>query len=141
MKLHLGVLDVPYSDGKATTGDVATILEEKYHVMETFADKFGHDVIAAAFAASARTAVEDMFSGAPGDLSLTLDATEGIEAAFRDFIDMKLFDGIIPGVPTQASLKGVNHRLKRPYAKDNPIRPSFKDTGLYEASMKAWTDD
>ena len=40
MILHLGVLDVSYSDasggGETTTGDVAEILEKNYGVMETF---------------------------------------------------------------------------------------------------------
>ncbi len=142
MKLHLGVLEVPYDDGKATTGEVATILEEKYHVMETFVDMFGKDVIAAAFEASARVAVEDLFSGAPASgLSLTFEATQGVETAFREFIDLEMFDGKIPGVPTAAARKGTNHRLAHPYAKDNQPRPSFRDTGLYEASFKVWTDD
>ena len=29
LRLHLGVVDVPYDDGKATTGDVAQILEDE----------------------------------------------------------------------------------------------------------------
>lgn len=140
--IHLGVLDVSYDDGKETTGDVATILEDKYAVMGTFVDMFGKDVIAAAFEASARTAIEDMFSGAPPEtLSLTFDATQGIETSFREFIDLELFDGRIPGVPTAAARKGTNHRLAHPYAKDNQPRPSFRDKGLYEASFRVWTDD
>lgn len=142
MKLHLGVLEVPYDEGNATTGEVAEILEEKYHLLETFADMFGHDVIAAAFEASARTAVEDLFSGAPaGSLSLTLEATQGVETSFREFLDRKMFDGTIPGVPTEAAREGVNHRFAHPNAKSNSARPSFVDTGLYQASMRTWTED
>lgn len=142
MKLHLGVTDIPYANGKETTGDVATILEAKYHVMELFVEELGHDVIGKAFEESAKNAVEDLFSGAPAaSLSLTLDATEEIQTAFRIFIDQRELDGVVPGVPTQAALKGVNHRLKRPSVKGNPERPSFKDTGLYQASMRAWTEE
>lgn len=142
MIIHLGVLEVPYDDGKATTGEVAQILEDKYHVMATFVEKFGTDVIGAAFEASARVAVEDMFSGAPIDtLNLTFEATQGVETAFREFIDLKMFDGSIPGVPTKASLAGVNHRLLHPYSKDNQPRPSFRDTGLYQGAFRVWTDD
>lgn len=142
MKLHLGVLDVPYSDGDRTTGGVATILEDKYHVMSTFADVVGRDAIAAAFEQSAKAAVEDLFSGAPAaSVSLTEAATEEVQSAFRVFVDQREMDGLVPGVPTAASLKGVNHRFSRPNARGNPVRPSFKDTGLYEASFRAWTDD
>jgi hypothetical protein len=140
--LHLGVLDVPYADGKVTTGEVATILEDKYHVIELFAEEMGADAIGEALAHSAKAAVEDLMSGAPqSSVHLTFEATEEIATAFRVFIDQKELDGVVPGVPTAASLKGVNHRLKRPYAKANPIRPSFKDTGVYENSFRAWTDD
>jgi hypothetical protein len=141
MIVHLGVMEVPYDDGKETTGDVATILEEKYHVMGTFVDMFGKDVIAEAFEASARSAIEDMFSGAsPETLNLTFEAEQGVETAFREFIDLEMFDGKIPGVPTAAARRGVNHRFAHPYAKGNQPRPSFRDTGLYQASFKVWRD-
>jgi hypothetical protein len=44
------------------------------------------------------------------------------------------------GVPTKAALKGINHRLRHPYRKSNPRRPSFVDTGLYVASFRAWME-
>jgi len=43
-----------------------------------------------------------------------------------------------PGIPTGAAEAGVNHRLLHPYAKDNPERPSFIDTGQYQADFKSW---
>lgn len=139
--LHLGVLEVPYDDGKATTDEVADILEEKYHVMEVFYEET-KDHIAESFAQSAKAVLEDLMSGAPHEaLSLTFEATEEIGTAFRTFIDRQSLDGIVPGVPTAAALKGVSHRKAHPYAKANPERVSFKDTGLYEASFRAWTDD
>lgn len=141
MKLHLGVLDVPYSAGKKTTGDVAELLENRYHIMELFVETEGVDSISKAFEESARNALQDLLSGAPASsLSLTQDATQEIESAFRKFIDRKELDYVEPGVPTKASLKGVNHRLKRTNAKGNPARPSFRDTGLYQASFRVWTD-
>ena len=164
MKLCLGVLDLPYADGKASTGDVAQILEDRYHVMELFAEEVGSDAIANALAESAKDALADLVSGGSSNgVSLTQAATDEIEAAFRIFIDQQELDGVVPGVPTMASTGGyvdvkvtdkagnvktkrryrgaVNHRLARPYAKDNPQRPSFRDTGLYQASMKVWSDD
>jgi len=142
VRLHLGVQDIPYTNSDKTTGDVAQILESKYHVMEIYVEEVGTDNIAKAFEESARNALEDLISGAPAaGISLTNDAAGELEAAFRIFIDQKELDYVVPGVPTQASLKGVNHRFKRPYAKSNPVRPSFRDTGLYMASMRAWTEE
>lgn len=184
MKLHLGVLDIPHSTGSdsedyVTTGDVAVILEDRYHIIELYVEEIGHEHIARAFEESAKTAIEDIFSGkqtgaaeymAGGSsemFALTGDATQEIEDSFRIFIDQKELDFVMPGVPTFASTGGeisvteysvdkagnpkvrtvrrqrgaVNHRLKHPYAKDNPPRPSFRDTGLYQASFRAWVED
>ena len=141
LKLHLGVVDVPYEEGEKSTGDVAEILEQEYHVMELFTEEVGSEAISNAFAQSAQRACEDLFSGAPAtSLNLTYEATEEIASAFRVFLDQRELDGVVPGVPTQAALKGVNHRLAHPYAKSNPERPSFIDTGSYGASFRAWTD-
>ena len=121
-----------------TTGDVAQILEDKYHIFETFADVLGLDIIAASLEHSLDDAIKDIQGGAPTKgLSVTLAAEQELETAFRIFIDQEEMDGK-PGVPTAAALKGVNHRFLHPYAKSNPARPSFRDTGLYEASFKAW---
>ena len=166
--LHLGVVDVPYtadpsnadtpkqrrgkkrndvraafgaSEFKGTTGDVAEILEDHYHVMELFYEEIGAEAIAKALALSMSNGVADIAMGAPATLDIAQDATQEIEEAFRIFIDQRELDGVVPGVPTLASLRGVNHRFKHPYAKDNPARPSFKDTGLYQASFKVWTEE
>jgi hypothetical protein len=141
-KLHLGVVDLPYANGGKTTGEVAQILEDKYHVMELFVEEIGLTAITDALEKSAKDALADLIGGAPvSGLSLTLAAEEEIAAAFRVFLDQQELDGVVPGVPTQASLKGVNHRFKRPYVKTNPARPSFIDTGLYQASARAWSTE
>lgn len=168
MKLHLGVVDIPYAvqvpegarrvvhrvtkggavsthtaapTGGETTGDVAQILEERYHVMELFYEEVGADKIAEALAHSARGALESLMMGAPPEnISLTAEAEGEIEGAFKLFLDQRELDHVGPGVPTAAALKGVNHRLKHPYAKDNPERPSFIDTGTYQTSFKAWVE-
>lgn len=156
-RLSLGVLDVPYSaastGGSAdkdiksflassggekgvTTGDVAEFLEDKYHVMATFADR-REDDIADAWAEAQADAIADLMAGAPlsaANPGAALGAEVG--TMFRQFIDSREMDGAA-GVPTEAARKGVNHRLKHPYAKDNPERPSFRDTGLFEASFMA----
>ena len=155
MRLHLGVLDIPHPTGNdVSTGDVAEFLENKYHVMELFYEEVGGEAIARAFEQSAKNAVEDLFSGRPADtISLTDEATQEIETTFRVFIDQRELDHVVPGVPTMASTGGVvevngkkrrrgvvNHRMKHPYSQANAIRPSFRDTGTYQASFRAWTD-
>ena len=141
MKLHLGVIEYPYADGSTPTGDVAEILEARYHVIELFYQELGADNVASALELGAARAIQDLFAGAPPQtISLTAEAEGEIEQAFRLFLDQRELDGVVPGVPTQAAIRGVNHRLKKPYAKSNPERPSFVDTGAYQQSFKAWTE-
>jgi hypothetical protein len=149
LTLHLGVVDVPYAQpapgavghnkppGSQTTGDVAEWLEAKYHVMEIFAELHKDD-IDEALADSAAGALENLLMGSPVGADAFGAGQSKIEDAFRKFIDTKEMERLgYPGVPTKAALKGVNHRLKR---KRGPSRPSFQDTGLYEANFAAWVD-
>lgn len=165
--LHLGVIDVPYVEREPparrkarlaknakrplpsklrhpdaafkTTGDVATILESKYGVMEAFFDN--HEVeIVGDLTESLAGALEDVVSGAPvADRDPFAEGTSKIEEKFKAFLSSREAERVgIDGTPTRAARRGVNHRFKHPYAKSNPRRPSFIDTGLYQASMKAW---
>lgn len=162
--IHLGVLDVPYathvpeehrrvvhrttrggvvsvhsapSSGAETTGDVAQILEDEYHVMEVFYEDVGEELIAKALEHSMVGAIQDLALGKPGNLiDPFATATGEIEVAFKTFLSQQEMDGVVGGVPTKAALAGVNHRLKHPYAKGNPARPSFIDTGTYQSHFK-----
>jgi hypothetical protein len=169
--LHLGVIDISYltvnssaelrqhrwlrkakpwehskwnpSSGQ-TTGSVAELLEAKYHIMQTFAEQLHPDVISTAVEEAVRGKVENLMMGAPGgeyDSPFERLDLSRIEEAFRDSIDNREYDGVLSGVPTQAAQRGINHRLKRPYSKQNLERPSFFDTGTYHASMRAWLSD
>lgn len=168
MILHLGVIDIPYATyvrpdqrrvavrrkkggpariinaaprGGETTGDVAEILEDKYHIMEFFFEDIGSDLIAAALEHSMSGAIENLVAGASvGNFDPTDQAMSEIKGAFDAFITQQEMDGQQPGVPTKASLRGVNHRFKHPYAKGNAPRPSFRDTGEYLSSFKAWVE-
>lgn len=159
MKLVYGVVDIPYvtlspsqkgsitrkrkkNPGYAraltqTTGDVATILEDKYGVFETFHYMHEEDV-ADVLEGRLEGALENALMGHRASLKDIFSELSPLEEVFRRAIDQREFDGIIAGVPTKASLAGVNHRLKHPNAKDNPVRPSFIDTGLYRASAKVY---
>lgn len=152
MILHLGVIDVPYSvratrkrsrsaAGTKTTGDIAEILEAKYGIMQAFFDSKSQE-IADDLADSVQGAIESLIMGGPPQLAPFGTGTSKIEDAFKMFISTQEVERVgIPGVPTQAALRGVNHRLKRPYRKSNPRRPSFVDTGLFVASFKSWIDN
>lgn len=136
--LHLGVVDVSYGGRKPkTTGDVAEILEGKYSIMQRFWNRHGQDYIDDLVMGSVQ-AMEAAMTGrsARSDVRTTLSK---MQHGFRDFISSREAERVgIRGVPTAAALRGVSHRRAHPYAKHNPRRPSFRDTGLYMASFRAW---
>lgn len=149
LTLHLGVLVQPYrAAGRSgrkprpttalTTGDVARFLEDKYGIMAAFYRVHQADV-ARAIEGSLEGALESVLMGK------AIDPWGGglqkVDQAFRDFINSKEVENVgIPGTPTRAAIKGINHRLKHPYRKSNPRRPSFRDTGLYVGSFRSWID-
>lgn len=152
MILHLGVADIPYAHelapdvgkrdkvpgGTQTTGDVATWLEDKYRVMEVFFQEHGGDV-AKSLEGSLAGALESLLMGAPASLDGFGEATSEIEAAFKTFLLSGEIERLgIPGVPTQAAIERRSARFKRGKAKRQ--RPSFIDTGLYEANFIDWID-
>jgi hypothetical protein len=137
--LHFGVLVQPYRLRGLTTGDVAEFLESKYGVMEAFYRVHGSDV-AGAVENSMEGALESLLMGRAVDPWSR--GMRVIEREFRDFISSREAERVgIPGTPTRAALRGVNHRLAHPYRRSNPRRPSFRDTGLYMTSMRAWVTD
>lgn len=141
LTLHLGVLIQPYRTksrriNALTTGDVAQFLEDKYGVMAAFYRVHEKDVVGA---------VEKSLGGALESLVMgqVIDpwgsGMQTIQSAFKNFIASQEVERVgIAGVPTQAALRGVNHRLKRPYARSNPRRPSFIDSSLYLTNFRAW---
>ena len=151
--LHLGVLDQPYRfqassrRGKRrsrastkTTGDIATYLEDKYHVLEHFYELHQKD-IAKSLEKSLAGSLETMLMGGPAPAAPSFASAESeIETMMKDMISKQELDSLgYPGIPTLAALRGVNHRMLHPYAR-RPPRPSFRDTGLYQSSLKAWMD-
>lgn len=150
MKLHLGVIVIPYVNvpeeykrhrrksgtaGTETTGDVATWLENKYGVMAVFFDQM-KDQIAAKMAESVAGAIENLFLGGPVQALPLATAEAFIDTEFKKFLSSRKIESLgIVGVPTKAAIDGVNHRLK---SGRGPRRPSFLDTGLYSASFKSW---
>lgn len=161
--LHLGVIDVHYTEGEPvakyrqrlsrsrksiqpirrsnsgemTTGDVADILEQKYQLFTAFYEHHEEE-IADQLASDFSDSLDGILAGAPIGQNVFGAFEQNLGVMFRKAIETREFDTYgIPGVPTKASLRGVNHRLKR---KRGPDRPSFRDTGLMEASFLAWVD-
>ena len=151
--LHLGVIDQPYrapSTGRnkrkqparvlaRTTFDVAKILEAKYGIYSTYYRVHEADVV---------HALEESLQGALESMvmrQLVMNpwarGTQMIADGFKDFINSREAERVgIPGTPTKAAMRGVNHRLKHPYSRRNPRRPSFRDTGLLVDSTAVWVD-
>ena len=155
MKLNFGVVDQLYAQpaparkkgkdtgktAKATatsTGDVAGWLESEYHIMEIFFEV--HKVeITQLLEKALKGAMKNVLAGGPARPIPYSSATPAIEKMFKQFLSNQEMDGLgYPGVPTLASLEGVSHRFAK---KHGPERPSFIDTGLYQASFRAWFDE
>jgi len=117
--------------GEQSTGDVATWLENKYHVFEVFYELHKdeiHELIASGYEEELNALLSGRATANVNYVPMQQSMDE-IYRMFQIFIDTKEMDALgIPGVPTEASLLGVNHALK---IKRGPVRPSFKDTGLY----------
>lgn len=123
-----------------TTGDVAEILEDQYLVMEWFWEKYGDRIVVLMEDDLAKTA-QDMMDGFPVSTEPFAEAMAEAERLFREFLTSSEMEEILGAGPgTAAARKGVNHRLRHPYAKGNPPRPPFIDTGLYQASFRAWVE-
>lgn len=136
--LHLGVLVQLYRNSGLTTGDVAEFLESKYGLMGAFY-RVNEDIVAGALAKSVEASIESLMMGRK--INPWASATQIIEREFRIFLSSKQAEQVgIPGTPTKAAMRGVSHRRKHPYAKRNPRRPSFIDTGLYQTTFRAWVD-
>jgi hypothetical protein len=163
MKLYLGFEDIPYvsrtsvtKSGKPrkrkltasqekyvqgkTTGQVAKDLEETYGIVQTFYE-MEEDMMVELVEDAFGEEIENILMMKPmSKKALSEASTDEIENKFRESLSSQRFDGIISGVPTLASLRGVSHLQRHPYAKRGP-RPSFIDTGLYRSSFRAWTTE
>lgn len=123
-----------------TTGDVAEILEDKYSVMEYFWEKHGVEVVRAMEEEMA-VALQSMLDGFPLPPEPFAEAMGKAQIMFQEFLNTSEMNELLGNGPgTGAARKGVNHRLKHPYAKGNPPRPPFIDTGLFQASFRAWVE-
>lgn len=139
--LHLGVLELPHPGGEKTgltTGDLAEILESKYGLYSVFLDA-NLEQIEEQVAESLADAIDNMLAGAPAPENPFERAQHEVVRDFINFIDTAEMEKIgVRGTPTEAALKGVNHRLK---SGKGARRVSFVDTGALRAATAAWVDD
>jgi hypothetical protein len=147
--LNLGVIEQPYTPPPAskrqrrstrtiTTGDVAEILEAKYHIFEHFWQLHEADIIGD-LTESYENALETFLLGGPVNLDPSGAATSKIEDRFKQMLSLRELDSLgYPGIPTAAALAGKSSRFKSGYTKNRTPRPSFVDSGLLQASAKAW---
>lgn len=152
--LNLGVIDIPYNQprgrrqkkpraGNVTTGDVATFLEDKYHVLENFYQLHAEEV-ADDLAESLKGALETFMMGGPVSQDPFGSATSSIDDRMKQFIATGEMDRLgFPGVPTQAARdRAAGKRRSARFATRRATGQavSFYDTGLYQASLKSWID-
>jgi len=142
VKLHLGVLDEPYVDNDGlTTGDVAELLEAKYHVQEICFQE-NEQAIADALTSGIEGQLENLLMGQGGvTLESVMNAgTPKVDEIMKDFIANGEMERLgYPGVPTKAAILRKSGRFKK---KRGPAqRPSFIDTGHYQATQKSWVDN
>lgn len=142
MKLHLGVIDVSYSgdEGAKTTGEVAEILEDKYHIMRVFLE-LNEQYIGDQIANSLAGSLESLAQGAPYNPQMLKPVLPKVAQKFQQFLDSRVMENILPSTQQiAAAAAGVSHRKKHPYAKKNKPRPAFIDTGLYRSAFRSWVD-
>ncbi len=131
MLVNFGVIEQLYPDG-TSTGEVASILEAKYHVMRTFVELHEQEINDALVEQMAQV-LDNAKAGAPlpfGEIRFAK-----IEEEFRRYIDLGEWEAT-SGQPTQAALEGKSKRKKS--GKYEGARPSFYETGLYTNSFSTW---
>ena len=155
-QLVFGVIDIPYENAGAppkprkgkrkrakageptTTVMVATWLEDKYGVMGHFYDAY-KDQITGELVESLEGALEDMFAGAPPARDPFADGTAEIGKMFKTFLMTAEIESMgVEGVPTQAAIERRSLRFKDKIS--DHARPSFVNTGIYEAAFTSWVE-
>ena len=129
----------PYGAGK-TTDEVAEQLEGEYGIVEDFYEK-EEDYLVDLFEESFAEQIEEVMAGVEVPKErITTKETNKIETKFKYGLMRELYHKK-GSVPTEAAKKGVSHLRAHPYAKGNPQRPSFVDTGMYMRSFRAWIEE
>ena len=135
----MGFNEIPYDYQPKTTYQVAQILEAKYGILQTFYNMNEQKIIDS-LVESYENAISDIGFGAdPMALDPAGAASSWIQHEFKESLSRQAYDGVIRGVPTQASLTGRSRRFKKGYK--TGTRASFIDSGLYQSSFQVWVDN
>ncbi len=137
MKLNLGVIDVIYDYGDnpgQTTHEVAQDLEQRYRLFTHFFNMHQNEIIEEVGTEILYSIVNQIEHSIDSNVDMNLEQTK---LTFHKFLENQELDGKVYGVPTKASILGVNSRLKK---KKGPPRPSFIDGGLLQTSFQAWVE-
>jgi hypothetical protein len=162
LKLHMGFINTPYTQEAMqrpatsakleerrvrnrgfsrtmTAQKVASILEGKYGIVETFQkiyDEEINNIIHEGFKEIAeKTILERKGQTRTSLKNLMKPSTKQIEGMFKSFLRAEEMNGMAPGVPTKASFGKQRKRGRS-------IKPhsSFVRTGIYMSSFRAWID-
>jgi hypothetical protein len=139
LQLHFGVVDVSYSDdnGGTTTGDVAGYLEDRYHIMRTFLE-LKEDEIQAILLEQYAGAIESIAQGKRMS-KLDLEPAMGkVEAMFRDFLDSGEMNRLVGSYAVSDATLKTSARRKSGKLPEGQQRQAFIDSGLFQASFRAW---
>ena len=151
MKIQLGVVEQKYTTGTASTSEVANFLETKYGILGAMVQKKAPD-IQRALEGSFVKGFEEVAAGLP-QRNVYAGGLSQIQAMMKQWLSTQEVERVgLPGVPTKAALDGVSHRFKsglkgvtmaqkRKGVRKGQRRPSFIDTGLMQASYRAWIDE
>ena len=149
-------MDVPEPLG-GTTGSVGTQLEENYGLFSAFYEH-EKDEITHLIEEDVDLAIQSLISGGGLSKNVFGDSTSEIDHLFKTFLSTQEAERVLaPGVnglpvPTKAALEGKSLRLKggrrlRKVKKGQEYetaygnrRPSFIDSGVFEASFKSWVE-
>jgi hypothetical protein len=151
LKLKLGVIEVP-EPGGLSSYELGKILEEKYTLFSSFVDihhgDIEHELCEAVAGAFETFQATGHVAKQPFD-----SAGQQITKQLKEFIYKEELAGKVAGVPTQAALEGLSTRTmsgktprkvrkgqKFKRVKTGVRRPSFIDTGIFEASTKVWIE-
>ncbi|QKJ58790.1 hypothetical protein [Serratia fonticola] len=137
MKVELGVIDMPYDYGEEpgkTTHQVAMELEDEYKLFTHFFELHRDEIFKSVVEEIQLGLINHIKYGAPFDQETILLGE--VMRTFNIFLEREEMAGLCGDrVPTEASKRGVNSRLK---IETGEKRPSFIDGGLIQTSFVAW---
>lgn len=140
MKLNLGVIDEAYSAGNGvqTTGKVARILEDNYHVMEKFYELHG-EAVSKAVSDAVGGAIESMLRGGEQVVGPALDVSR-IKAQFMSYLDSGEWEKASGQRIKAAHNRHTVHHNDGSTEQSRRSDKAFVRTGQYENAFIAWIE-